>query len=431
MTNNKSMTERGLFWVQGREQKKLWGTLNIGNANEMGLETFGSLIDFDVGGYHTILGQIASGQEMVTLIDCFASNWDLTSLLIHEEATDWSFQSYVVNGVVKGLAFEVGEEVAFERAVLDISTLAKWARPSLVKINPRGTDERVRVEDRADLVAEADLKEGGIRVVLRFIPNETWSQGMTMSRYSVEDHCFLIIQRTGGTKVLLKDLLSTEEAIRDLLAICCNEVPVVRSFSARHEKGDQSSATVFVRRRGSKNGKEEPPAFPALTLRDIGGIQGLGRWLEVREKYKVATARLVSEWYTETSYQEDRFHRMFVAVEGLLAVKENRDRAQISKADLARFVEEAIPDFQEITGRVPEDWASETKKVRDETISHLDPTSVVSPDGINLHIMSNVLYVAGAAFLLRETGLDISKVKQYVQKCKQKVMTLDKRQIPA
>lgn len=49
MSNNESVTERGLFWIQGREQKKLWGTLRIDKANEMSLETFGSLIDFNMG----------------------------------------------------------------------------------------------------------------------------------------------------------------------------------------------------------------------------------------------------------------------------------------------------------------------------------------------------------------------------------------------
>lgn len=354
------------------------------------------------------------------------------SLPTHEKEIDWSYQSYVVNGVVKGLAFDEGEEIAFERAILSISTLTKWTRPGLVKVS-MGKDDRVRVEDRADLVVEVDLKKGEIQVSLRFVPDERWSQRMTSIKYSVEDHCFLVMQRPDGTKVPLKDLLSIEGAIRDLLAVCCNEVPIVRRFNACYkgdDKGDDDyTATVFVGRRGPKTREEKVPPFPALTLKDIGGIQGVGRWLEMREKYEAAAARLTSEWYNDTSYHEDRFYRMFVAVEGLLAIKENRNRAQISKVDLARFVEEAIPEFQEFTGRSPKEWACETKKIRDETISHLDPTSAVSPDGIELYIMTNVLYVAGAAFLLRETGLDNSKIKQYVQGCKQ-IMTLDKGQVP-
>ena len=55
-------------------RERLWGTLYINEVNESTLETFGSLIDPQGEGSHTIVGRIKAGQEFVTLIDCFPTN---------------------------------------------------------------------------------------------------------------------------------------------------------------------------------------------------------------------------------------------------------------------------------------------------------------------------------------------------------------------
>ena len=117
MDNNEPITEHGLFWLLDNEQRKLWGTLYINDVNGSTLETFGSLIDPIQGDSHTIIGQIRSGQKWVTLIDCFPTNtrnWGWSG----EGQLDWSRQTCVVNGVVEGVGFEKGEEIAFEQATL-------------------------------------------------------------------------------------------------------------------------------------------------------------------------------------------------------------------------------------------------------------------------------------------------------------------------
>ena len=74
MDRNEPITEHGKFWLMDNEQKQLWGSLYINEVNEAKLETFGSLIGPTEAGLHTIVGKIRSGQELVTLIDCFPTN---------------------------------------------------------------------------------------------------------------------------------------------------------------------------------------------------------------------------------------------------------------------------------------------------------------------------------------------------------------------
>ena len=145
MDDKRPIAKHGRFWLIDNEQRQLWGTLYIGELNEAKLETHGSLIETWVGTKerlelwedipsHTIVGQIKPGGEWVTLIDCLVSNTQ-NSRPLQEGETDWSHQACLVSTVVEGIGFEMGEDIAFERAFLDISTLPKWAQPNLVSVD--------------------------------------------------------------------------------------------------------------------------------------------------------------------------------------------------------------------------------------------------------------------------------------------------------
>ena len=424
--NNVPLTEHGLFWLSNNEQKKLWGTLYVDEMNEARLETFGSLIDPNEGGLHTILGHIRSGQVWVTLVNCFPTK---TPYSLGDGQTDWSHQTCLVNGVVKGIGFEEGEEIAFHQATLSISTLTKWANPNVVKL-AKGEDKPIRwtisIDERSDESARVDFGGEAVKISLRFLPKQESRQHGVITRVLVEDHCYLTIEKAKSNKIPLKGITSVAKAVQNLLSICCNETSVVTSFLARHEK-DDPPAHVYVRMWGSDSERKEDRPYPALSLEDLGGVGGVARWLQLTETYGVAVELLTSNWYNEKAYNEDKLFRMYVAVEGLLSRNKNRERAYMSDGDLAKFVSNAIPGFSSITGRIPEEWATEVKEVRNRTISHSDPSMTVVTDGRKMHVMTNVLYTAGASFLLKEMGTGAGQIEKYIQEC-QRVLLLNERQ---
>ena len=426
MDYNEPITEHGLFWLRDNEQRKLWGTLYVNEVNGSQLETFGSLIHPLEGSLHTIVGQIRSGQEWVTLIDCFPTNnqnwWPQ-----QEGATDWSRQTCLVNGVVEGIGFGKGEEVAFEQATLSISSLPQWANPNIVKLDYtkatiRPTRVNISIEDRADETTRVEFRGEGVKISLRFLPKQESKRHGVITSFWVEDHCYLIIKRSDGSKMPLESILSVAGAMQDLLSICCNETPTVTSFSVHYEKGEPRSAKVYLRMRGNDTGKKKGLTYPALGLKDLGGMGGVARWIEERERYGEAVAFLTSNWYNEKAYNEDNFSRMFTAVEGLLARKNNRTKAKMKPAELATFVEEAIPGFSSRTNRLPKEWAEEVKDIRDQKISHSDPTSIIVNDGRKMHVMTNALYIAGASFLLREMGIRENQIEKYIERCSQSLL---------
>ena len=148
----------------------------------------------------------------------------------------------------------------------------------------------------------------------------------------------------------------------------------------------------------------------------------MAQWLEVTEKYGLAVTLLTSNWYNQKAYSQDKFSRMYTAVEGLLTRKLNRTRAKMTASELAKFVEDSIPDFSSLTNRSSKKWAEEVKDTRDKEISHSDPTSTIVKDGRLMHVMTNVLYIAGASFLLREMGVEENQVKKYIYECSQTLL---------
>ena len=261
MDNREAITEHGQFWRQDNGQRKLWGTLRINEVNEATLETFGSLIVNEERSPFNIIGQINRGIGWVTLINCFPINTQ-HAFPVKDEDIDWSHQTCFVNQAVQGIAFGKGEEIAFEEATLDISTLSKWVDPGLVETNlTEGTIRPYRinisVRDRADEAAILNFRGEDIKISIRFIPKGGSVRRGVISSYSVEDHCLLAIEKPDGTRTGLDSILSATGSILNLLSICCNETPTVNEFRVRLEKDDPLEARAFVRMRGYNAEKRE------------------------------------------------------------------------------------------------------------------------------------------------------------------------------
>ena len=426
LDKREAITEHGLFWRQDNDQRKLWGTLRISEIDGATLETFGSLINDKERTPSNIIGQINGGFGWVTLINCFPLNTQYSFRVLDGEM-DWSHQTCFVNQTVRDIAFETGEDIAFEEATLDISTLSKWVNPRLVETNlTEGTIYpyriNVSVRERADETAIVNFRDEDIKVSIRFVPKEGAFDRGVISGYSVEDHCVLVIEKPDGTKILLDSILSAAGGVLNLLSTCCNQTPSVDEFSVRLEKGDPFAARAFIRMRGNNAERKEGFPFPSPSFNDIGGAKGIAKWLEISEKYGTTVGLLTSTWFNDGAYNEDKFSRVYTAIEGLVSRRKGRSRASMKYGQLAKFVEEMIPGFSKFINSPSEDWAEKVKEIRDQKISHADPTSTVVADGRGMVMMTNLLYVAGAAFLLREIGMENQHIEKYIEGCYQSLL---------
>lgn len=414
-------SEHGMFWLAENKEKRVWGTLHIDEAGEAKVETFGALLPEWAEGMHKIVGRIKGGTEPVTLIDCFPVNTQVA--ISGADGEDWNRQTCLVNVVIEGAEFGEGEEVAFERALVEISNLPKWVNPNVVEFTyPEERSKRngliVSKNERPDETTRVRVQSKDIELTMRFSPKENWGTDGPIRRYSIQDHCSLILERVDGSKMPLDEVLPVTGAIQDLLSVCCNEAPIVTNLSLKYEKGDLIPIKAYVPTRSMDSEGKEEKARPALNFNDVGGMEGIARWLEIDERYGPPVSLLTSNWYNDRAYGEDKLSRMFTAVEGLVSRKENRTRASITIDELAKFVDGAIPDFESLVNRKANEWAKQVKQIRDQRISHSDPSSTLAPDGLEIHVMTNILYTAGTSFLLAEMGLAADQIRRYIHACR-------------
>lgn len=71
--------------------------------------------------------------------------------------------------------------------------------------------------------------------------------------------------------------------------------------------------------------------------------------------------------------------------------------------------------------------AKRVKEIRDQKIIHLDPASTVVTGRREMIIITNLLYVAGASFLLREIGMENQHIEKYVGMCYQSMLLSEKQ----
>ena len=330
MNDKDAILEHGLFWLSENDERKLWGTLRISEANEVRLETFGSLISERADRTQRIIGLISGGQEYVTLVGCFPIQTQFSDR--KWDGNDWSHQTCLANQALKGIAFEEREEIAFEEAILHISTLAKWVNPNIVELEFAGDSTRplrvnVSITEKGDETTTATFQGEEIKVSIVFRPTEGWETHGQITKYSVEDSCFLAIERADGSKMPLKNILSTTGAMLNLLSIGCNETPSVSGLSVYYKKQEEPPVRVFVRMRGHDVEVRGKYPFPAIGLKELGGVEGIARWLKVTERYGATIGLLTSNWFDGGTYSEDRFARTYTAVEGLVSRKKARNRA--------------------------------------------------------------------------------------------------------
>ena len=429
MTDKELLSEHGLFWLSQNDERKLWGTLRINEINEARLETFGSLITEMDDGLHRVIGQIRGGTDFVTLVDCFPTSTHLRFGIgknnrntqdpgAGRDGEDWSHQTCVVNYVIDGVKFDEDEEIAFERTTAEITNLPKWVRPNLFEFTyPEGRWKGVTVtkKERSDETTRVCFEGKDIEVTIRFFPKENWGNNGSIRRYSIEDHCTLILGRAGGSKMPLNEALSVIVTIQDLLSICCNETSAVTNLWVEYEKGDLSPLKAHMPMRRNTTERKEKSTPPTLNFEDIGGMNGVAKWLEITEEYGLAAKLLTSNWYNDEAYNEDKLSRMYTAVEGMLSRKKNRSRASMSTDELAEFVGDAISAFESITKQRAKEWAEKTKEIRDQRLSHADPSSKLTPDGRVMLMMTSVLYAAGTSFLFKEMGLGKDQIEKHIR----------------
>ena len=135
-----------------------------------------------------------------------------------------------------------------------------------------------------------------------------------------------------------------------------------------------------------------------FTYADLGGLDGIGRWLTKSKEFWPVVAALTSRWYAPELYDELQFFSMVTAAEAFERIRLQEQDVKFKPA-LKRLVALAGTPFQSMVEDV-DSWATRVVRTRNEHVVHRGLRG--DPDGESLYWLTGSVYVLVVLCLLRE-----------------------------
>lgn len=396
----------GLWWLPDTPESKVAGTLTIEDGR-MRLALIGALdshltageavtkdgtttVSFTersmermekAGVYPRVLGQ--AGNDAYTLEDCFQTRRR------SQMFGGLQLQQLVVGQVFKGVHFEAGEALEFSKVYAWMNGLAHWVMES-------GLEESVeftKSDDGLEQHTATNLKIKPLPLKTCAGPSgATVSLGQTygvsgdsvVERRLTQDFYFSV---AFGTKQPLATVLEQLSDLQDLVTAGTDRTAAYSKVSVRHpdvvhKVGDKTYdvpiemfATWQVERGEERRTLTHHEMF--FTLPDIGGFDGIERWLTITAKHRSALGRVMSTRYSSAMMVSDRVLNCAAALE---AYDRDTHLDDVSFATrIQRSVDHAEEVFEKLVGHGPT-WVNALKDARNDVAHHKASMGTVSSE---------------------------------------------------
>lgn len=405
----------GLFWRPEEPERKIAGRLRFDSADGATLSlveptrlnatgvTRVPITDLLAGGPDAedavrFLG--ATGSHVLTLDGCLLTRSSMGS-------TGMTHRHYRVTTVLIGVHLGSEEPMSFTSASVELSNLASWVGRSGLCVEPVSAKDSekpsgLRLTYEQVPAVEANTDDGSISV--RFPWRYKWNP---FGKSTIEHECAFEC-RFREPQPLAK-LMEVCQGLRNLVTICVQAPSVILDAKLTHADSERPvgwyEEWIGAGSRNEKATVERPKM--ALTCDDIGGLEGIGAWLKLANRYSVVIALLVSHWYVPPLYQEQRYFNAFVAAESLIRIRKQEQNIKTLKEliDLAERIETL---FVPLVGDLGT-WAGEVVQTRNNYVVH--PGRRGSGDGHRLYLLSESIYLLVVLSLLLECGVAEDSLK--------------------
>lgn len=309
--------------------------------------------------------------------------------------------TYHVPLVLSGDHIADSEPLRFQAAAFGIRHFARWSgtsglRPSLViQDDPPRTDE-IRIVHTAVPDTTVDTPHG--QLVLRLACT---FRSDRIAEAAVEQACTLELRfaEPGG----VVDVLQAHHALQALVSIAVSAPVRVTETRVRPAAGRWLHVHAQGVGAGSYSGDVPTPRPNEMlfTYADLGGLDGIGRWLTKSKEFWPVVAALTSRWYAPDLYDELQFFSMVTAAEAFERIRRQKQDVKFKPA-LKRLVALAGPPFQSMVGDVNR-WATKVVRTRNEHVVHRGLRG--DPDGESLYWLTGSVYALVVLCLLRECAV--------------------------
>lgn len=414
----------GHFWLEGDPTRKVAGRLTFNNVDGVVLNLIGSF--HDPQEILTRAHQASTGPEItVTSNEMFGSSENPLRILgetnrgpvtlegcmrsranfpLSRPVAD-ARESYQGELALLGVHVLGGDPIVFNAAKLRLGHLEHWVRRSAVglvydvdgskvtglnRITYTTPEESIVTTDFGEL----DLTFGGKLRGDHFVETtieQDCSFGLKFAEpRSLEE----VIAICSDLQNLVTIGLDTPSTITYLYLSPCDQ-STTQSF------GDRQSIELYAEFTGADihQGKGAPrPTDIFFTFDDIGGLEGIARWLKTSNKFRLVVGSLLGHRYLPSIYTDNRLLNMMIAAETLQRIRLQKQRIDFKKALIDSAAIAGDP-FKAIVEDVAA-WAKEVRGIRVNQLVHRGLHE--SPDGQRMYAVSESLYLLVILCLLRE-----------------------------
>ena len=393
----------GVFWLEDRPDDTVAGRLTFTGANGAELDLIGSLHDL------TTLPQVVisptrvlgvAGRQLLTLHNAHRSRRRFEMPGIDRE-------TYRIPVVLAGTHISTSEPLLFSSAHMQLENLAAWVGlrgPEVDFVDPADGDLReIKITHRTKPTLTHTSEIGTLEVSFPY----HFSSGL---KTALEEDASIGVEFSENANI--QDILSLCTSIQNLLTIACYATAKVKKVGLEHTdrtretdpgKIVHDTIDLYTQWQDSRvlTTERQVGQWDMLfTFDDIGGLEGVERWLETSGKFRVTIDYLMTHWYFPALYSETRFLHAVIAAESFERIRTQKKKVNLKRA-LVRMAHESGL-FAELVGDIDR-WATEILRTRDKKVVHvgLGPEA----DGARTLGLSESLYVLVVLCLLREYGV--------------------------
>ena len=329
-------------------------------------------------------------------------------------------EEYHVGMVFLGIHLEEAEPLEFACVNLRISHLEQWVGKTGIEVSfhaDGSTDNVDGFQVRRGSMAHEIVSTGYGKLGLdfRYPVFFDW-----ISEARIRQECVMGLGLTEPKA--LDHILRMCSALQNLITIGLDSPSSVVSLMLHQEPGPifrDAAADGMVELRAPMQGHDVPGRETAphrhqmlFNFEDVGGIDGVARWVDIAEKYETVMGSLVSHWYLPRLYSEHRFFNACTAAEAMRRIQLQKQTFNFGN-ELKLLALQAGKPFEALVGDT-DAWRKKVIQARVNYVVHPGLQKVRAADG--LYPLSESLYFLVVMCLLRECGVPeetVDRVCQY------------------
>ena len=406
----RELDEQGFFWLPSKPEHRVAGRLKFDGTEEARLELIGTLVNLaDLNNFdEEIRIHGIAGTHELTLDKCHVTGVSLGFPGVSGE----TFRASVV---VAGAYFEEDEPLTFNAIILGLQHFEHWLDRSGIRVkadmeqsNNAITQYQVTYSPLAVPSVDSSLGKLSLRPALS-------TSGDYITTSTIREKWGIVIRLQEFLP--LADIEKICSALQNLITIGVDAPSYVTELSLSHADGKRRRrktasgdiiydppAELYMPWPGYDSRQESVNPYPPRMLfnfDDLGGLEGVARWLETAQKYEAVIGSLVSHWYIPEMYTDNRFFNVYTAAESLVRIRMDKQNINPFKKHLRTLAEEAGPTFQVLVGDINK-WTNQVVKSRMNSVVH---RGLHETDASSLYLLSEATYFLVVLSLLRECGV--------------------------